>query len=498
MVTLLILDGFGLNKNKKGNAIAIQGTPYLNKLNVFPKAELKASGEEVGLTCGQMGNSEVGHLNLGAGRIVYQDLPRINNDIKNGDFAKNKALNQVITHVKKHNSSLHVMGLLSDGGVHSHINHLKAIVDFASSKGLKKIYIHAFLDGRDTLRDSGINFVRDIENYVNDKARIATLCGRVYAMDRENRYDRIKKTYDMLMYSDANYHYDNAVDALNDSYKNGVYDEFVEPTIIGEKATIESGDAVLFFNYRTDRARELTNAISQPNFTAFKQKELDDLCYCCMTEYSSDFEDVIVAYPPEKIKDNLSAIISENGLKQFHITETTKYAHVTFFFNGGIESPYVNEERKLVDSHNVKDFACVPEMRAPEITKSAIDAIKSNKYDFILINLSNPDMIGHTGNLDATIKAIEVVDKCAYDIANACLEVGADCVITADHGNAEEMIDENNNVLTQHTTNNVPIWLVSDKFKNVKLNNGLLANVAPTILKLLNIKHPSTMINPLF
>lgn len=498
MVTLLILDGFGLNNKKDGNAIALQGIPNLKKLNVYPHAELVASGEDVGLTKGQMGNSEVGHLNLGAGRIVYQDLPRINNDINSGEFSKNKALNQVIAHVKKHNSSLHVMGLLSDGGVHSHINHLKAIVDFANSKGIKKVYIHAFLDGRDTLRDSGINFVRDIEKYIMGKARIVTLCGRVYAMDRENRWDRIKKAYDMLMYSDSNYHYDNAVDALNVSYKNGIYDEFVEPTIIGDKVTIESGDAVLFFNYRTDRARELTNAISQTNFSEFEQKKLDDLCYCCMTEYSSDFNNVLIAYPPEKITDNLSAVLAENGLTQFHITETTKYAHVTFFFNGGIESPYVNEERKLVDSHNVKDFACVPEMRAREITKSAIDAIKSNKYDFILINLSNPDMIGHTGNLDATIKAIEVVDKCAYDIANACLEVGADCIITADHGNAEEMIDDKGNVLTQHTTNNVPIWLVSEKFKNIKLNNGILANVASTVLKLLNIKTPSSMLKPLF
>ena len=498
MVTLLILDGFGLNDKINGNAIMAQGIPNLKKLDAFPKTTLIASGEQVGLTDGQMGNSEVGHLNLGAGRIVYQDLPRINNDIKLGSFKKNEAINNAISHVKKNNSSLHVMGLLSDGGVHSHISHLKAIIDLSHENGLKNVYIHAFLDGRDTLRDSGIEFIRDIENYASGKAIIATICGRVYAMDRENRWDRVKKAYDMLMYGNAEFKFNSPVEAIENSYKNNVYDEFMEPTIIGSAHPIESGDSVIFFNYRTDRARELTNAISQKDFKEFEQKKLNDLCYCCMTEYSSDFEDVLVAYPPEKIQDNLSAVISENGLKQFHVTETTKYAHVTFFFNGGIEAAYPNEERVLVDSHNVKDFASVPEMKAPEITKLAINAIKSNKYDFIVINLSNPDMIGHTGDMDATVKAIECVDKCAYDIAMACLSVGGHCIITADHGNAEEMIDENGNPVTSHTTNPVPLWLVSEKYKGVKLKEGILANVAPTILKMLGIAHTKNMVEPLF
>ena len=390
------------------------------------------------------------------------------------------------------------MGLLSDGGVHSHINHLKALVNMASNLGINEIYIHAFMDGRDTFRDSGIEFVKDIESFISDKAKLTSLCGRVYAMDRENRWDRVKKAYDMLIYGETVNVAKNAVTALKESYKAVVYDEFIEPTKLDGFKRIKDGDGVIFFNYRTDRARELTKAISQREFDKFETKKFINLCYCCMTEYSSDFKNVLIAYPPENIVDNLSAIISKNGLNQFHITETTKYAHVTFFFNGGIEKAYIGEDRKLIDSFNVKNFADTPQMKAPEITKEAINAIKSEKYDFILINLSNPDMLGHTGDLDATIKAIEVVDDCAYKIASACLEVGGDCIITADHGNAEEMMDEVGNVVTSHTTNKVPLWLVSEKHKNAKLQEGKLSNVAPTILKLLNLKIPNNMENSLF
>ena len=498
MVTLCILDGFGINPNEYGNAIKQQGTPNLKKLDVYPTATIKASGLAVGLNEGQMGNSEVGHLNLGAGRVVYQDLPKINNEILNGNFFKNKAFLEVMNHVLENNSNIHLMGLLSNGGVHSHINHLKALVDMANAIGIKNIFIHAILDGRDTLRDSGINFIKEIESYIKDKAKIATISGRVYTMDRENRWDRIKKSYDMLINGVSTYENSSAVDAVKLSYENGIYDEFVEPTIIVKDACVKDNDGFIFFNYRTDRAREITNAITQDDFKEFKQIKIKNLKYCCMTEYSSDFKGLLVAYPPEVIDDNLSAVLSSRGLKQFHISETTKYAHVTFFFNGGIEKAYKGEDRKLIESVNVKDFSDYPNMRAYEITEEVVNAIKSKKYDFILVNISNPDMIGHTGNLNAAIEAIKAVDECAYKIAMETLKVKGHCIITADHGNCEEMLDKDGNVLTQHTTNPVPLWLVSDEYKDVKLRDGKLANIAPTILKLLNQTIPENMEKPLF
>ena len=498
MVTLVILDGFGLNEKTEGNAIKLQGTPNLKKLSQFPYTTLVASGEGVGLNAGQMGNSEVGHLNLGAGRIVYQDLPRINNDISTGEFFKNSAFLKVFNHVKNNGSSLHLMGLLSNGGVHSHINHLKALVDFANNQGIKNVYIHAILDGRDTLRDSGINFVQEIEKHIAGKAKLVSICGRVYAMDRENRWERVKKAYDMLVYGKTEFKYNSATEALKQSYNNKVFDEFVEPTIIGGGKCVEDKDGLIFFNYRTDRAREITKSFTQSEFNEFEVKKFKNLCYCCMTEYDATFKNVLVAYPPEKIEMNLSHIISLNNLKQFHISETTKYAHVTFFFNGGIEKANVGEDRKLIDSIDVQDFSQVPQMRAREITQEVLKAMESGVYDFVLVNLSNPDMIGHTGNLNAAIEAIKICDECAYEIAQTALKLGGDCIITADHGNAEEMIDENGNVLTQHTTNPVPLWLVSNKYKNVKLKSGKLCNVAPTVLKLLNIKVPNFMEEPLF
>ncbi len=497
MVTLVILDGFGLNDKTEGNAIKLQGTPNLNKLNVYPYTTLIASGEGVGLNDGQMGNSEVGHLNLGAGRVVYQDLPRINNDIKTGAFFDNEQFVKVCKHVKDNNSSLHLMGLVSTGGVHSHLNHVKALVDLANRNGVNNVYIHAITDGRDTLTNSGIGFIKDLNNYIQGKAKIATICGRVYAMDRELRWERVKKAYDMLVYGKAEFKANSPEEAMQNSYNNNVYDEFIEPVII-EDATINENDGFIFFNYRTDRAREITQAIMERPFDKFEVKTFNNLCYVCMTEYSSDFKNVVVAYPPEKIENNLSNIISANGLKQFHVSETTKYAHVTFFFNGGIEKANVGEDRQLVDSVDVQDFSSVPNMRALEITEKVKEAIRSNKYDFVLVNLSNPDMIGHTGNLESAIKAIETCDRCAYEIAMETLNAGGECIITADHGNAEEMIDSNGNVLTQHTTNPVPLWLVSNKNKDVKLSSGKLCNVAPTILKLLNIQIPDYMEDPLF
>ena len=497
MVTLVILDGFGLNKQTKGNAIKLNGTPNLDKLKGYPYTTLLASGEAVGLNEGQMGNSEVGHLNLGAGKIVYQDLPKINNDIKTGEFFNNSALNKTMDYVVSHNSSLHLMGLVSDGGVHSHINHLYALVDMANKKGIEYVYIHAILDGRDTLKDSGINFITELQNHIQGKAEIASICGRVYTMDREKRWDRVEKAYDMLALGQADRYYTNPITAIQDSYDEGVYDEFMLPTIIGKAKTIDNYDGVIFFNFRSDRAREITEVFTQP-FDKFETKKLKELCYCCMTEYNSEFKNVEIAYPPEKIENNLSALISRAGLKQFHVTETTKYAHVTFFFNGGIEEVNAGEDRKLIESENVQDYSQTPKMKAYEITDETLRAIVSKKYDFILVNLSNADMLGHTGNMEATQKTIEVVDKCAYAIALATLTAGGDCIITADHGNAEEMLDKNGNVLTSHTTNPVPLWLISEKHKKAKLSKGKLCNVAPTVLKLLNLEVPKYMEKPLF
>ncbi len=500
MVTLVIMDGLGINKSKFGNAVKIQGMPYFHKLKkLFPYTEIQASGEYVGLTAGQMGNSEVGHLNLGAGRVVYQDLSRINNAIANGEFFNNVALKNAIQHAVKNNSTLHIMGLCSDGGVHSHINHLKALIDMANGMGAK-IYLHMFLDGRDTLITSGSGFVNDINDYIKGKnAVVASLCGRVYAMDREKRYDRVKKAYDMLVYGKTEQGEKTIDDAFADSYGNKVYDEFFEPTKLVGFEPIKDGDSVIYFNYRTDRARELTEALTQKRFNEFEHKKFKNLCFTTFTEYDASFENINIAFPPEKIDDNLSAIISKNGLKQFHISETTKYAHVTFFFNGGIEDAYAGEDRKLIDSHNVMNFASVPKMKAFEITDDVLMAITEKKYDFILVNLSNADMIGHTGDLNAAVKAVEAVDKCAYAIALATLTAGGDCIITADHGNAEEMIGKNGEVITSHTTNPVPVLVCSERNKNVKLiKDGKLANIAPTVLKLLNIDIPSNMEKPLF
>ncbi len=500
MVTLVIMDGFGINKKELGNAIKIQGTPNLKKLEkMFPCTTIKASGEDVGLSQGQMGNSEVGHLNIGAGRVVFQDLEKINKEIENGNFFDNKVFESAITHSIKNNSTLHFMGLCSDGGVHSHTSHLKALIYMAQNMGAKKICLHLFLDGRDTPITSGVNFVNEINNFISGKnAKISSLCGRVYAMDREKRFDRVKKAYDMLVGNlDAP---KKEIDtAFADSYGEKVYDEFFEPTLLEDFKPVEDNDSVIFFNFRTDRARELTEAFTQEGFSEFENKKFKNLYFATMTEYDSTFKNVHVAYPPAKIEDNLSALISKNNLKQFHISETTKYAHVTFFFNGGIEDANEGEDRKLIESENVFNFASIPKMKAFEITEEVLMAITQKKYDFILVNLSNADMIGHTGDMDATVKAIEAVDKCAYAIALATLTAGGHCIITADHGNAEEMQTKDGQKITSHTTNPVPFILASEKHKKAKLKkNGRLANIAPTVLKLLNLDVPKEMEEPLF
>ena len=500
MVTLVILDGFGLRKDKYGNAIAAAGTPNLDKLKkLYPYTTLEASGKFVGLPEGQMGNSEVGHLTLGAGRVILQDLERINEEIKTGAFYQNPHLLKAILHAKKHNSALHLMGLLSDGGVHSHISHLFAILRLAKENGLEKVFIHAFMDGRDTLPNSGAKYISALEEELKGTSyKIASLSGRIYAMDREQRYDRLGLAYNTLV-NGANYKNLSALEALNESYQNGKLDEFVLPVLIEKEGTIKDKDSVIFFNFRSDRAIELTNALTNAKFDKFKVKKFKNLLFSPMELYHESFKSLNVIYPPEVVEDNLSAIISKHGLKQFHIAETTKYAHVTFFFNGTIEKPYKNEERKLIESINTKDFSYYPKMRAIEITEATLDAIASAKYDFILVNYSNPDMIGHTGNFESAKEAIKCVEKQAYALALATIMAGGDCIITADHGNAELMFDKNGNKITSHTTSPVPLFLASEKHKNVKLAKKCsIASVAPTVLKLLGIEIPSNMEKPLF
>ncbi len=496
MVTLCILDGFGISKNEVGNAILAAGTPNLDELkNNYPYAQIEASGEAVGLPAGQMGNSEVGHLTIGAGRVVEQDLLHIDNEIKRGDFEKNEALIKAFEHAEENQSNLHLLGLLSSGGIHSKISHMFAILDAAKNYNIKNIYIHAITDGRDTAVDSGREFLKQTEEKIaGTNAKLATICGRVYAMDREKRFDRVEKAYNLYVYGEGE-SFDSADEAISKSYENGVTDEFVEPIILEQNGTIKNGDSVIFFNYRSDRAREITFAFTDETFGEFKVEKFDKLLFTPMQEYAKELSHLNTIYPPKIIEDNLSRLVSDAGLKQFHISETTKYAHVTFFFSGGIEKQYEGETRKLIDSYNDKNFATHPKMRAEEITEELLKAIESKEYEFLLVNLSNPDMIGHTGDFEASKEAVDCCDKCAKLIADKTLEMGGDCIIIADHGNIEEMFDEQGTILTKHTTNPVPFMLISEKYKNVNLKqDGSLANVAPTVLELLNLPRPDTMV----
>lgn len=498
MITLVILDGFGERKEAFGNAIKSQGTPFLDKLKKkYPHTLLDASGLAVGLPEGVMGNSEVGHLTLGTGRRNLQDLVLINSEIENKSFFENSALKKALKHAEK--GALHILGLLSDGDVHSEINHLFAILEAAKKYKIKNIFIHAIMDGRDTRPTDGQKFIEMTEEKIKGtNAKLVSLIGRAYAMDREKRYDRIEKAY-RLYTEGKGEKFASAGEAIKHSYDEGITDEFVEPKIIDGFKPFSKNDSVIFFNYRSDRARELSFAFCDKEFKEFKTKPLENFLFSAMTEYSDKLKDVNTLYPPKPIKDNLAAILSKNGKKQFHISETTKYAHVTFFFNGGIEKPYEGEERKLIDSINTTDFAPYPKMRAIEITHELLDAIASNKFDFLLVNYSNTDMIGHTGNFNSAKAAVECVDKQAYAIALATLMAGGECIITADHGNAEEMIDKKGNKITSHTTNPVPVIFVSEKNKKIKLKkHKSISSIAPTILKLFGIEIPKTFDEPLF
>ncbi|MBO4412971.1 MAG: 2,3-bisphosphoglycerate-independent phosphoglycerate mutase [Clostridia bacterium] len=500
MLTLLILDGYGIGKENKFNAIW-KNSPNVEKLKKeYPFCTLNASGQFVGLSRGQMGNSETGHLNIGAGRVVFQNLTKIDNLIETDQLKENKVLLQSADHVKKTGGKVHLCGLLSNGGVHSHIQHLKYLLKFYNVEGCKCV-LHCFLDGRDVLFNSGLKFLKEIVAFIKKNkinCELSSIVGRVYAMDREKRFDRVEKAYTLLTSNDEAKLKEFGIEraknfetALKKHYANGNFDEYLTPIKLSN-SVVESGDAVVSFNFRTDRMRELISAFGNKNFKEFNTQKFKNLFIATMTEYDKTFDFAHVIVEPEKIKNCLSEVLSKNGLKQFRVTETTKYAHITFFFNGEIETPFEGEERYLIDSINVQDFSVVPKMRAGEITKKAVETILAGKHDFMLINLSNPDMLGHTGNLKATKKAIRFVDKCVNKIYKASRKTNSTLIITADHGNAELMVDENGNKVTSHTTNKVPFVLISNK-KNIKLSSGNLSDISPTILKLLKIKQPKEM-----
>lgn len=497
-VMLMILDGFGLTDKVEGNAVKAAYKPNFDKLySNYPHTELGASGMNVGLPEGQMGNSEVGHLNIGSGRIIYQDFTRITKEIKEGDFFKNSALNHAMDDALKNNSSIHLLGLLSDGGVHSHINHLKALLKMAKEKGLSKVYVHAFMDGRDTPPTSGRRYIAEIEEYMKEIGcgRIVTVSGRYYAMDRDKRWERVNLAYNAIVLGKGEKS-SSAAECIEKSYHDNKTDEFVLPTVIVEDgkpvASIKNNDSVIFFNFRPDRAREITRAINDKVFDAFKRETLN-LTYVTMTSYDKTIENVDVAYKPESHKNTLGEYLSSMGKKQLRIAETEKYAHVTFFFNGGVEAPNEGEDRALIPSPKVATYDLQPEMSAYKVTEEALKRIDSNIYDVIILNFANPDMVGHTGIFDAAKKAIETVDVCLGKIVDKILEKDGTVFITADHGNSEQMIDYSTGApMTAHTTNPVPFIYVSKSAKPLR-EHGILADIAPTMLQVLNLEVPAEM-----
>ena len=495
---LLILDGYGERKEKEGNAIALAKTPVMDRLKKeFPYVEGQASGLFVGLPDGQMGNSEVGHMNMGAGRIVYQELTRITKSIQDGDFFENKALKAAVEHCKKEDSALHFMGLVSSGGVHSHIEHIYGLLELAKRAGLKKVYLHAFLDGRDTPPDSGKSFLLAVEKKMQELGvgEIATISGRYYAMDRDKNYDRVEKAY-RAMVDGTGEKASSVEEAIDASYAKKVYDEFVLPTVIekdGAVHTVSDSDAMIFFNFRPDRAREICHAFCDDDFSFFNRGARKNIFFVCFTDYDPTIPNKHVAFEKEEIHNTLGEVVSNLGKNQLRIAETEKYAHVTFF-NGGKEEPYENEDRILVPSpKEVPTYDLKPEMSCYTVTEKLTEAIHSGKYDLVVANFANPDMVGHTGVLPAAIKAIEVVDECMGKVVDAVESMHGNLFILADHGNADIMIDEKTGEpYTAHTTNPVPFILVSEE-KHKLREGGCLADVAPTLLELMGIPQPKEM-----
>lgn len=499
-LVLMILDGWGINVRSEGNAVEKAKTPNFDRLiRHFPSTTLKASGLAVGLPEGQMGNSEVGHLNLGAGRIVYQDFTRISQDIKNGDFFENKVLKSGMLKVARPKNSLHLMGLLSDGGVHSHIDHLKALIKMAKDLGLKKVFVHAFLDGRDVPPANAAIYFNQLEDYMQDVGigQIATVSGRYYAMDRDKRWERTEKAYNALVFGEG-LKAKTPLEALEKSYAGGNTDEFVIPTVIVDESetpisTVQPGDSIIFFNFRPDRARQLSYAFCDDDFKAFPRKRgRIPVNYVCMTQYDAEIKNAQIAYQPQALDNIFAEVISKAGLRQLRIAETEKYAHVTFFFNGGEEKAYPGEDRILIPSPKVATYDLKPEMSAYEVTQEVIKQIERDEYDVIIMNYANPDMVGHTGVFGAAKKAVETVDGCTGKVQKAVAEKEGTLIITADHGNAEKMTDyETGQPHTAHTDDEVPFILISDR--NYRLRPGKLADVAPTMLQILGIEKPEQM-----
>ncbi len=497
-VLLCIMDGWGISKNHpEFDATKLANPVHVEKLEKeYPTISIHADGQYVGLPEGQMGNSEVGHLNLGAGRVVHQDLSRINRAIKDGSFFKNEKFLMAINHAKENNSSLHIFGLVSTGGVHSSLNHLLALIDMAAQNGLKKVYVHAFLDGRDTPPQSACTFLQPVEDELKKHGLppVATIIGRYYIMDRDNRWDRVEKGYNALLLGEGE-HAATACEGVKASYERGDNDEFVLPTVIGgEESRIHDNDSVIFINYRPDRAREVSKALNFADFDGFERKKvLKNLCYVTMTSYNEDFT-FPVAFPKEHLVNILGDVLEANGVHQFRTAETEKYAHITFFFNGGIDEAQPHETRALVPSPKVATYDLQPEMSAPAVCENVLKAVENPEYGFVLVNFANPDMVGHTGVIEAAEKACHVVDECVGKIADACVKNGVTMLLTADHGNSEVMVNpETGKPQTAHTTNKVPFVLINGP-KDVQLKeDGALCNIAPTILQLLGIEKPAEM-----
>ncbi len=493
-VLLLILDGYGISRNKQGNAISAASTPNMDRLfSTYPNCELGSAGESVGLPEGQMGNSEVGHLNIGAGRVVYQDLTRITRSISEGEFNKNMVLIDAMRNVKSRGSSLHLMGLLSDGGVHSHISHLYALLAMAKEQSIAKVYVHAFLDGRDVPPKSALTYIADAQIKMKELGgEFATISGRYYAMDRDKRWERVEKAYNAMTRGEGR-EAESPIIAVKNAYERGETDEFVSPTVIlrNEKpgSLIYDNDTIIFFNFRSDRAREITRAFIDNKFNGFDRKSHPKINFVCLTQYDETFN-VTVAFPPEPLKNILAEVLSRHHLKQLRIAETEKYAHVTFFFNGGVEPPVPGEDRILIPSPKVATYDMQPEMSVFPVTDEVVKAIASGKYDVIILNYANCDMIGHTGVFDAAVRAVEAIDTCIGMVYDAVIQSGGLLIITADHGNAEKMCDEAGGIHTAHTSNRVPFVICEN---GIRLRDGILADIAPTIIEALGIEKPDEM-----
>lgn len=490
----MILDGWGIGTNPNVSAIDRAKTPYIDSLyNNYPNSKLVTHGSGVGLPDGQMGNSEVGHMNLGAGRIVYQDFAKINLDIQNGNFNDLENLINPLKKIQENNKKLHLIGLVSDGGVHSHINHLEAILDLTNEMNINKVFIHAFTDGRDVDPKSGLGFIERLEKKIkSSSAKLASVIGRYYAMDRDKRWERTKKCYDLLV-NGIGTKTSNINNSIKDSYNNNITDEFIEPLIVIDKdnesnGLIENGDYVIFFNFRTDRGRQLTEVMTQSNINEMKKLDLN---FITMTNYDESFMGIKKIYEKENLEDTLGEVLSKNNKKQIRIAETEKYPHVTFFFNGGREEPYEDERRILCQSPKVATYDLKPEMSAYEITESILPEIEIGNVDFICLNFANPDMVGHTGNMSAAIKACETVDKCSKTIIEKAKENNYTILVIADHGNSDLMINDDGSPNTAHTTNLVPFILIDDEIKKIK--DGVLGDIAPSILDIMNIKKPIKM-----